>query len=231
MNSLFWAGLFTLRDSVDQAGINAARRLQEARQAGEQGTPVAGVVLSHLHVEVRHQLEGWAGLVLTPSCAVFGVDSDAPRALRLVSFWVNERVCTHLDPEDRGDYAPVGPADVNLQAGGVLFFDEVERLLTQRSGAASRNVSPTRDQALEASAEVALFVLEQGFSGVYAGDVARLEALKLRLRHGSMPAVVDPGVTELAVPGENGWRWFALAAAVVGFYACSAWLSQGLEGL
>jgi hypothetical protein len=223
--------LFSLRDCVDQAGINTARRLQEVRQSGEQGTPVAGVVLSHLHLDVRHQLEGWAGLVLIPSCAVFGVDTDAPRVLRLVSFWVNERVCTHLDPEDRGDYTPVGPADVNLQAGGVLFFDEVERLLTERIGAAARNSSPTRDQALESSADVALFILEQGFSGVLAGDVARLEALKVRLRHGNIPAVVESGVAEQALPRENRWRVCALAAAVFGFYACSAWLSQGLGGL
>lgn len=231
MNASFWASLFTLRDSVDQAGISAARRLQEARQSGEQGTPVTGVVLSHLHLEVRHQLEGWAGLVLTPSCAVFGADSDAPRALRLVSFWVNERVCTHLDPEDRGDYAPVGPADVNPQAGGVLFFDEVERLLTQRIGVASRSVSPTRDQALESSADVALFVLEQGFSGVHAGDLARLEALKWRLRHGSIPAVIDAGIAEPMSPRPTTWRVFAWAAAVVGFYACSTWLTRGLGGL
>lgn len=231
MNSSFWAALFTLRDSVDRAGIDAARRLQEVRQSGEQGTPVAGVVLSHLHLEIRHQLEGWAGLELTPFFAGFGVDSDAPRALRLVSFWVNERVCTHLDPEDRGDYAPVGPADVNLQAGGVLFFDEVDRLLDQRIGASSRNVSPTREQALESSADVALFVLEQGFAGVCAGDLARLEALKVRLRHGSIPAVFDGDVPEQAMPRETIWRLCALAAAVLCFYACSAWLSRGLGGL
>lgn len=231
MNSSFWASLFTLRDTVDQAGIGASRRLGEARQSGEQGTPVVGVVLSHLHLEVRHQLEGWAGLVLTPGCAVFGSDSDAPRCMRLVSFWLNERVCTHLDAEDRGDYAPVGPADVNLQAGGVLFFDEVERLLTQRLGAASRGTTPTRDQALELSCDVALFILEQGFSGVHAGDLARLEAFKLRLRHGNLPTVPEAAAAEQAVPRENGWRVLALAAAVAGFYACSAWLSQGLGGL
>lgn len=231
MNSSFWASLFTLRDTVDQAGISAARRLQEVRQSGEQGTPVVGVVLSHLHLEVRHQLEGWAGLVLTPGCAVYGSDSDAPRCMRLVSFWLNERVCTHLDSDDRGDYAPVGPADVNLQAGGVLFFDEVERLLTQRLGATSRGTTPSREQALELSSDVALFILEQGFAGVHAGDAARLETFKIRLRHGSLPTVQEPAASKLELPRENNWRLLALAAAVIGFYACSAWLSQGLGGL
>ena len=231
MNASFWAGLFALRDAVCQAGISAARRLQEARQSGEHGTPVAGVLLSHLHLEVRNQLEGWAGLVLTPSFAVFGTDSDAPRALRLVSFWVNERVCTHLDQEDRGDYVPVGPADVNSQAGGVLFFEEVERLIAQRIGAASRSVSPTRDQALESSMAVALFILEQGFSGMHSGDFARLEALKSELRHGSIPPVIEPGGVERMSPRPTAWRVVALTAAVAVFYACSAWLTRGLGGL
>lgn len=231
MNSSFWASLYSLRDAVDQASISAARRLQEVRESGEPGTPVSGVVLSHLHLELRHQLEGWASFVLMPSCVLLASESDAPRCLRLVSFWLNERVCSHLDPEDKGDYVPVGPADVNLQAGGVLFFEEVERLFLQRLGAVSSGFSATRESALGLSCDLALFILEQGFSGMHSGDLTQLEAFKLRLRHGTLPSIVEKAVEEQTLPRKNGQRLLALGAVVLSFYACSAWLSQGLGGM
>ncbi len=230
MTAAFWASLFALRDSLDHAGIVAARRLTEVRQSSEQGTPVGGVVLSHLHVEVRQLLEGWASARLAPAFAPFGIDSDAARCLRLVSFWINERVCSRLDPEDRGDFAPVGSAEVNLHAGGVLFFEEVDKLLLQRLELSS-GASLAKQSSLQLSSDVALFILEQRFAGVRTGEVAWLEALKVRLRHGSLPTVTEPVVLEPLPPIENRQRLIALGFAVLGFYACCAWLSHGIGGL
>ena len=230
MTAAFWSSLFSLRDAVDLAGMATARRLTDVRQSEERGTPVNGVILSHLHIQVRQLLEAWAGSGLAPAFASFGIDSDAGRCLRLVSFWLNERVCSHLDPDDRGDFAPVGPADVNLHAGGVLFFEEVERLVLQRfDGSLGSSVSKQGSMAL--SSDVALFILEQGFAGVHTGEVAWLEALKGRLRHGNLPTVVEPVVEEPTPPAENHPRVVALGLAVLGFYACCAWLSHGVGGL
>lgn len=229
MTPAFWVSLLSLRDSVDQTSLGAARRLRELRQSGEPETPVSGVVLSHLHLEVRHQLEGWTSVILTPASSPGETEAEAARCLRLVSFWLNERVCSHLDPEDRGDFTPVGPPEVNLHAGGVLFFEEIEQLLL-RGLAPLPNGSPVAGRSSRAlPREVALFILEQGFSGVHVGDVARLEALKARLRLGALPKVVEEAAEEPVTPRVDGWRLLAWGAVVLAFYICLVWISHGLE--
>jgi hypothetical protein len=229
MNGSFWASLFALRDAADRAAIGAAKDLSEVRRSGQAETPKSAVVLSHLHLELKHQLDGWASSTLLPVTTPFRGDSDASRCLKLIAFWLNERVCLELEPADRGDFVPVGPRDVELQAGGELFFDEVESLLL----AWHFGVSEARDAALGMSAEIALFALEQGFTGVRAGDIAQLDALKARLRRGALPAVIEPlEDVDGALVSE---RRRAFAAVFVGlvlaFYGCLAWLSQGLGDL
>ncbi|HYQ14539.1 MAG TPA: hypothetical protein VEQ58_02240, partial [Polyangiaceae bacterium] len=139
MSAAFWASLFALRDGVDQQAASVARRLAELYRSAEPGTPVSGVMLARLHLDIRQELERWSSLALGPASEPFGAHADSTRCLRLVAFWVNERVCSSLDPDDQSDFSPVGPPGVDLSAGGLLFFDELDELETEllRSSAAS----------------------------------------------------------------------------------------------
>jgi len=224
VSAAFWASLFALRDGVDQQTLTVVRRLAELRRASEPETPIGGVVLARLHLDVRQELEAWSTLALAPASEPFGAQADSGRCLRLVAFWVNERVCSRLDPDDQSDFSPVGPADVELSAGGLLFFDELGALEAELL----RITSPSpRYSALQLTEQLALFLLEQGFCGFHQGSVARLEPIKARLRRWPLP--VPPGL-----PGRptlesrpNVGYLALLAAFVLGFYACCAWASSG----
>lgn len=228
MNAAFWAGLFALRDTVDRLASSAGRRLAELRRSGEPETPVSAQILAGLHLDILQELEGWNDLQLLPAAESFTVHADSARCLRLVAFWVNERVCSHLDGPDMGDFALVGPPGVKLSAGGLLFFEELEALEVERRGAASAFSSPQRSAALELSAELALFLLELGFAGVHVGSAARLEPIKAGLRRRQLPAVAEsPFQHQLEGRAQLG-RWALLLGLVIGFYACCVWVSAGL---
>ena len=230
MSAAFWASLFALRDAVDQHALNAGRRLVELRRSAEPETPVSVEILAGLHLDIRQELENWSGSHLVPASEAFGVYADRARCLRLVAFWVNERVCSRLDRSDLADFALVGPPGVELSAGGLLFFEELEALEQERLRAASAFSSPQRSAAFELTAELALFLLESGFAGVHMGSAARLEPIKARLRRRQMPVPSEaPFYQEVAQRGHFG-RWALLLGLVLGFYACAAWLSAGLGG-
>jgi hypothetical protein len=230
MSAAFWAGLFVLRDAVDQLVLSAGRRLADRRRSAEPETPVSLEILESLHLDVRQELESWSALRLVPASESFGVHADSARCLRLVAFWVNERVCSRLDQADLGDFAPVGPTGVELSAGGVLFFDELEALEVERLRASSAFSSPQRSAALELTADLALFLLEYGFLGVHLGSAARLEPIKARLRRRQLLAVPESPVYQELERRMHFGRWALLLGLVVGFYACCVWLSAELGG-
>src|SRR5690606_18383068 len=112
VNGTFWRGLFDLRNEVDRVARAASRALAEAHVEGE-STSRSALVLSSLHVEVRQALEGFAGALEVS----FGSDGGwaVDRALRLVSFLLNERIRRMLPARDRADWEPVGPSGVDLR--------------------------------------------------------------------------------------------------------------------
>jgi hypothetical protein len=227
MSAAFWASLFALRDNVDQLVLGVGRRLADLQRSAEPETPVSGVVLARLHLEIRQELESWSSLALAPVSQPWGVHADSARCLRLVAFWVNERVCARLPPSDQADFALVGPADVDLSAGGVRFFDELDALEAERLRAAAGHSQTARALALELSQELALFLLEQGFQGVYLGSAARLEPIKARLRQKQLPVAPELPRRQPLEPRTSWARIALLAGLVLGFYGCCAWASAG----
>src|SRR4051812_22038658 len=107
MSAAFWASLFMLRDGVQQLVMNVTRRLADLRHSGEPESPEGDVALAGLRADVLLQLENWGSAGLAPACAAFGAHADTGRCMRLVAFWVNERVCSGLEPADQADFAPV----------------------------------------------------------------------------------------------------------------------------
>lgn len=179
MSAAFWRGLFELRDEVDRVARAAARALVEAHAEGE-STSRSALVLSSLHVEVRQAVDGFAGALevfFGRFEAIWAVD----RALRLVSFWLNERIRGMLPPRDRADWEPVGPPDVDLRNGGRLFFLDVDRITSELQGSSLRAVSGS-GAATRVLADIALFCLEQGFTGEHAESTGALQKYRERLR-------------------------------------------------
>lgn len=230
MSAAFWAGLFALRDAVDQLALSAARRLADLRRSAEPETPISIQVLEGLHLDIRQEFESWSALRLEPASESFGTYADSARCRKLVAFWLNERVCSRLHRSDLGDFALVGPPGAELFAGGVLFFDELEALEEERLRASSAFSSPQRSAALEFTAELALFLLEHGFAGVHMGSAARLEPIKARLRRRQLPAVPELPVYEGPETRAHWARFAWLLVLVLGFYACAAWVSAGSGG-
>src|SRR5690606_11457663 len=87
------------------------------------------------------------------------------RALRLLAFFLNERIRRMLPSRDRADWEPVGPPDVDLRNGGRQFFLDVERLATELPRGPVPTAVEAGVAATQALADVALFCLEQGFTG------------------------------------------------------------------
>jgi hypothetical protein len=225
MSALLWQELIELRSTVDLATETVARRLSAVR-AERDASRVTEMILHELRSQVRTQLD---------RCAVRGVDAHfrafdsataTDSALRLISFWLNERIRKRLPEADRADWVPVGPEDVDLRNGGHLFFDEVDHLLhelVRRQG--------HQHAKMDALVAVALFCLEQGFTGKYAGQYAELERYKSLLRREPEQRVVRP--SELPSPALV--RTLPMTASAVGaclaFYmlcvALSAWIGVG----
>jgi hypothetical protein len=225
MSALLWQELIELRGTVDLATETVSRRLTAVREERD-ASRVTEMILHELRLQVRTQLD---------RCAVRGVDAyfrgfesatATDSALRLISFWLNERIRRRLPEADRADWVPVGPEDVDLRNGGHLFFDEVDHLLRELGRGPGHLQSK-----MDALVAVALFCLEQGFTGRYAGHHAELERYKSLLRRAPEQRAVRP--SEHAAP--ELVRTLPMTASAVGaclaFYllcvAVSAWIGVG----
>ncbi len=225
MSLRLYAGLFDLGEAVDGLAVVATRRLARERDAGALDTPVLGLVLANLHMELRARLEDFATDVLTIEFSSDADPNHAELALRLVSYWVNERLCSHLEPSDCADWLPVGPEGAALTWGGSQFFSEVDDLGVALVRAETGFSKPTAEP-LERLAELSLFILEQGFEGKYRGQSTRLEEYKARLRRRTLPPPGAPVATE---PRQQvGFRhaWVVPIAAAAFFYGVCAWISN-----
>ncbi len=236
MSSRLWSALFELRDSVDASVTAAAMRLrQREADVSPTTTPTVGLVLAELHVEVRSSVERCIASALEPhfTRADAGLASDVRyygQALRLVAYWVNERVRSRLPVEDCGDWLPVGPSDAVLLEGGRRFFREIEPLTSRLAAPPPLSRSGVALDMNEALAELALFILEQGFEGLYAGQPVKLEEYKRKLRR---PREIET-VIEAPPPPRvrvNRYLWGIVGGlSVTAFYGLCVWISHAGPG-
>lgn len=217
MRVALWRGLFDLRGEVDRVASAAGRALAEAHDECD-STSRSALVLSSLHLEVRQLVETFAGALEATfePAASWAVD----RALRLVAFWLNERIRRALPVRDRADWEPVGPAGVDLRNGGRLFFQDVERILLELPKGPGPGTAGMNALATQTLADIALFCLEEGFTGEHTESVGTLQRYKESLRQPAPPRVAPP-VDEGAAP--SPLRSAPMAAAWCGvclaFYA------------
>ncbi len=225
MSAALWSEVVELRRAADLAIETVARRLDAAREEGDVSR-VTALLLQDSSARVRELLERCAARGLDAHFAAFGSSAAADAALRLLSFWLNERVRRRLPEAERADWIPVGPEDVELRNGGRLFFDEVDHVLAELERGQERSSAK-----MESLAALALFCLEQGFEGKYAERPDLLERYKTRLRpclESRSVAPLEPSAQLLVT------RWPMLASAFgvcFVFYlfcvAVSAWLGVG----
>lgn len=225
MSAALWREVVELRRAADLAVDTVVRRLDAVREEGDVSR-VTELLLQDLSARVRELVERCAVRGLDVHFAASGSSAAADAALRLISFWQNERVRRRLPEVDRADWIPVGPDDVELRNGGRLFFDEVEHILAELERGQER-----ASAKMESLAALALYCLEQGFEGKYAERPDVLERYKTRLRQfiELRPAVPSEPSASLFVR-----RWPMLASAFgvcLVFYllcvAVSAWVGVG----
>ncbi len=231
MTLAFWTEVLDLRDRVERAAERAAHELRSS-SADVDATSRSALILSTLHMDVRHALERYVTTSLEAQPRRADADHLVDRALRLVSFWLNERIRRRLPAADRADWQPVGPAGVELRNGGRQFFRDVDEVLAElgRSALGERSRSSAVSTA-EAQADLALFCLEDGFKGELAGSPRGLEEYKARLRRPRPSTTATPDVPEASATLEGvpwaprvvsalgvGLLFYGLCAAALGWW-------------
>ena len=223
MSVAFWIEVFELRDWVDRAAGRAAHQLSSTSFEPD-ATSRSALLLSTLHMDLRHALERYAAKGLEAHLRGDDTERAVNRALRLVSFWLNERIRRRLPAADRADWEPVGPAGVDLRNGGRLFFLELDELLSE-SGEGSRGRLPSSSDhpAGTTLADLALFCLEEGFTGELAASPRKLEEYKARLRRTLPSGAPEPtiAVTLGGIPRAPRVAC-ALGVCVLFYAACAA---------
>jgi hypothetical protein len=223
MSALLWQELIELRSTVDLAAETVSRRLTAVREERD-ASRVTEMILHELRSQVLAQLDRCARGV-DAHFRAFESAAATDSALRLISFWLNERIRKRLPEADRADWVPVGPDDVDLRNGGHLFFDEVDHVLYELGR------KQGHQPKLEAVLAVALFCLEQGFTGKYAGHAAELERFKAHLRREPEPGVAPSFEQALPEPVRTLPMKVSAVFASLAFYllcvVASAWIGVG----
>ena len=101
MSVALWLEVFALRDRVDRATERAAHQLRTSSSDVE-ATSRSALILSTLHMDVRHALERSMTTAFDVPARRGDADHFADRALRLISFWLNERIRRRLPPRGFG---------------------------------------------------------------------------------------------------------------------------------
>lgn len=219
MSSAFWRALFELRDFVDRAAERAAGQLRSG-QSEREATSRSALVLSTLHMDVRHALDRHAVAALEGRFPAHEGDRAVERALRLLSFWLNERIRRRLPAGDRADWQPVGPAGVDLRQGGRAFFLELDELLSELGSRAPGRRAGGASASSETLADLALFCLEEGFTGEHATSPRALEEYRSRLRRPLPDPVVMPAPATALAGVPRAPRVVAACGVCLLFYAC-----------
>lgn len=217
MSVALWLEVFALRDRVDRATERAAHQLRTSSSDVE-ATSRSALILSTLHMDVRHALERSMTTAFDVPARRGDADHFADRALRLISFWLNERIRRRLPAADRADWQPVGPAGAELLNGGRLFFVDVDEVLAELGRSSLGWRSGASDvSTLDTLADLALFCLEEGFTGELAGSPRGLEEYKARLRRPRPSAMATPDAPEPSATLE-GVPWAPRVASALGVW-------------